>query len=449
MFDDFIRLVREIYQTDDFIPLHEPRFVGNEKQYLLDVIDSTFVSSVGPYVGEFESKIAGYCGVKHAVATVNGTAALHVALLLAGVNPGDEVITQAVTFVATCNAIDYCGAEPVFVDVDKTTLGLSPQALEDFLQQFAERRDDGLYNRQSDKRIAGCLPMHSFGHSCDMAGLLQVCEQFGIALIEDAAEALGSFLLPTIDAEPKDIVTHNFSISLGKDFSVRPELVEGWTEKSWRPIAPNHSYFDILSTNGLARKAIPGSCFWRNPKHCGTLGKLGVLSFNGNKIITTGGGGMILTDDDELARQAKHLTTTAKLPHAWRFEHDQVGYNYRMPNLNAALGLAQLEQLPAFLDAKRRLAQRYLQWGEQHSVAVVAEPEFTRSNYWLNALLLDNAEQREQFLEFTNANGVMTRPLWQLMHELTMYRHCQHDHLTNSRWLAERLVNIPSSVVIT
>ncbi len=378
MFDSFIRLVRDIYQTSQFIPLHEPRFIGNEKHYLSDVIDSTFVSSVGPYVSEFEKKIAEYCGSQHAIATVNGTAALHIALLLAGVKPGDEVITQAVTFVATCNAIHYCGAEPVFVDIDQATLGLSPHALVDFLHEFCEQREDGLYNQRSGKRIAACLPMHSFGHPCDMAGLIRVCDEYAIPLVEDAAEALGS------------------------------------------------QY---------------------NGRHCGTFGKFGVLSFNGNKIITTGGGGMILTDDDELAIRAKHLTTTAKLPHAWRFEHDRVGYNYRMPNLNAALGLAQLEQLPLFIQRKRELAGRYLAWAVEHMVDMVAEPAGAQSNYWLNALLLNDARQRDSFLETSNAQGVMTRPLWELMPNLPMYRHCQHDALRHSHALAERLVNVPSSVV--
>ncbi|MCQ8118242.1 LegC family aminotransferase [Methylomonas rosea] len=392
MFDSFIRLVREIYQTNDFIPLHEPRFAGNEKQYLLDVIDSTFVSSVGPYVSQFETKIAEYTGAKHAIATVNGTSALHVALLLAGVKPGEEVLTQAVTFVATCNAIHYCGAEPVFVDVDTATLGLSAQALADFLVEFAELRGDGVWNRLSGKRIAACLPMHTFGHPCDMAGLLRVCGGYGIPVVEDAAEALGSFIVGA------------------NSFDQSSEI--------------------------------------KQAKHCGIFGKLGVLSFNGNKIITTGGGGMILTDDDELARQAKHLTTTAKLPHAWKFTHDQIGYNYRMPNLNAALGLAQLEQMPLFVQRKRELAERYITWSRQAGVEFVQEPNGAQSNYWLNALLLNDAGEREQFLTDSNAEGVMTRSLWELMANLPMYSHCQRDGLLESHRLAQRLVNIPSSVVL-
>jgi aminotransferase in exopolysaccharide biosynthesis len=378
MFASFIRLVREIYQTEDFIPLHAPSFCGNEKQYLLDVIDSSFVSSVGPFVTQFEEQIANFCGAKHAIATINGTAALHIALLLAGVKPGEEVITQAVSFVATSNAIHYCGAEPVFIDVDLHTLGLSPAALLAFLQEFAELRDDGVWNKVSGKRIAACLPMHTFGHPCAIESILAICKQYRIPVVEDAAEALGSRF---------------------------------------------------------------------KGRQCGTFGKLGVLSFNGNKIMTTGGGGMLLTNDAELAAQAKHLTTTAKVDHPWRFMHDQVAYNYRMPNLNAALGLAQLEQLPLFIRRKRELALRYKAWAEQQGVAIVIEPEGTQANYWLNALLLSNTEERERFLDQTKDAGVMLRPLWELTSNLPMYSHCQTGDLRNSHYLAERLVNIPSSVV--
>ncbi len=378
MYDSFVRFVREVYQTDQFIPLHEPRFTGNEKQYLLDVIDSSFVSSVGAYVTEFELKIADYCGCDFAIATVNGTAALHIALLLAGVKAGEEVITQAVSFVATSNAIHYCGAEPIFVDIDRSTLGLSAKALSCFLEEFSEQRGNAVWNKITGKRIAACLPMHSFGHPCDMPGILSVCQLFGIPVVEDAAEALGSKL---------------------------------------------------------------------GGKHCGSFGRLGVLSFNGNKIITTGGGGMILTNDQHLAHQAKHLTTTAKLSHPWRFAHDQVGFNYRMPNINAALGLAQLEQMGLFLESKRKLAQSYISWANNEGITMVTEPESAQSNYWLNAILLDNQTEQEKFLTQSNAQGVMTRPLWELTADLPMYKHCQTDDLSISRWLAERLVNVPSSVV--
>jgi len=379
MYKDFIRFVRDIYQTDDFIPLHAPLFAGNEKAYLNQVIDSTYVSSVGEFVDRFERQIAAFTGVNHAIATVNGTAALHVALLLAGVKAGEEVITQSLTFVATCNAIQYCGAEPVFIDVDRASLGLSPLALATFLHEYAEVRDGLTWNKKTGKRIAACLPMHTFGHPVDMVKLIQVCEQYQIPVVEDAAEALGS----------------------------------------------------------LQKK-----------KHCGSYGRLGVLSFNGNKIITTGGGGMILTDDPELAKQAKHLTTTAKLPHPWLFDHDQVGFNYRMPNLNAALGVAQLENLPSFVSKKRQLAHRYIDWCQHNDWHCITEPKKTISNYWLNAVVMDNDFSRDVFLQATNEQGVMTRPIWQPMHRLSMYKHCQRDELINTEWLAERVVNVPSSVIL-
>ena len=377
MFDDFIRLVRDIYQRDGLIPLHEPRFQGREKDYLLDVIDSTFVSSVGQYVDRFEVECARFTGANYAVATVNGTAALHVALLLAGVKPDEQVLTQALTFIATSNAIHYCGAEPIFIDVDRATLGLSATALEDFLHHYAELRDDEAWNKKTGKRIAACLPMHTFGHPVDMVNILRVCKKYNIPVIEDAAEALGSSL---------------------------------------------------------------------NNQVCGTMGRLGVLSFNGNKIITTGGGGMILTDDESLALQAKHLTTTAKQAHPWQFIHDRIGFNYRMPNLNAALGVAQLESLPQFLTQKRTLAAQYIEWARQYQLQCVIEPQQACSNYWLNALVLNDRSERDAFLTATNNQGVMTRPIWEPMHHLAMYRHCQHDGLINTEWLADRVVNIPSSV---
>lgn len=378
MFDDFIRLVREIYQTDQFIPLHEPCFCGREKEYLLDTIDSTFVSSVGAYVDRFEMDIANYTGAKYAIATVNGTSALHISLLLAGVEAGTEVITQSLTFVATCNAIKYCGAEPVFVDVDRQTLGMSPKHLQDYLEEHTEVRNGTAWNRTTNKRITACLPMHTFGHPVDIDSLMAVCQHFNIPVVEDAAESLGS---------------------------------------TW------------------------------HKKHTGTLGKLGTLSFNGNKIITTGGGGMILTNDEQMARRAKHLTTTAKVPHQWQFVHDEVAYNYRMPNLNAALGLAQLENLPELIANKRNLAERYGQWCAEHGMTMLKDPEGARSNAWLNTLVLNDKVQRDVFLEQTNSQGVMTRPVWEPMHKLPMFKNCHHGILENSDWAAERVVNIPSSAV--
>jgi perosamine synthetase len=376
--DGFIRYVRELFRSDQPIPLHAPLFQGREKEYLLDAIDSTFVSSVGRYVDRFEAECAAYTGAKYAVATVNGTSALHVALLLAGVQRDEEVITQALTFVATCNAIHYCGAEPVFIDVDKTTLGLSAQALTEYLDKFAEIRHGETRNKQTGKRIAACVPMHTFGHPADMPAIVETCAKYRIPVVEDAAEALGSTLYG---------------------------------------------------------------------RHCGTFGRVGVLSFNGNKIMTTGGGGMILTDDEQLAKQAKHITTTAKQPHPWQFMHDQIGFNYRMPNLNAALGVAQLECLPEFLVKKRELATRYIDWCERNGWQCVVEPKSACSNYWLNALVLEDEAARDAFLTATNEQGVMTRPVWEPMHRLAMYRHCQKDSLANTEWAAARVVNIPSSVI--
>jgi perosamine synthetase len=377
MFDEFIKLVRQLYQTEEFIPLHAPRFYGNEKKYLLETIDSTFVSSVGQNVEEFEQKISDTTTAKYAIPTVNGTAALHVVLLVTGVSHGDEVITQALTFVATCNAIRYCGADPVFVDVDRKTFGMCPEALSNYLEEHAEIRNGNAWNKTTGRRISACVPMHTFGHPVDINKIIEICNQYGIPVLEDAAESLGSTL---------------------------------------------------------------------NGKHTGTFGVMGVLSFNGNKIITTGGGGMILTDNKSSARKAKHLTTTARLAHNWNYDHDEIGYNYRMPNLNAALGLAQLEQLSGFVDNKRALAEHYRDWCSENNVQFVAEPEGAYSNYWLNALILNDVEERDSFLEVTNKNGVMTRPVWKPMYKLKMYKDCHHGPLQNTEWVSERVVNIPSSV---
>jgi aminotransferase in exopolysaccharide biosynthesis len=378
MIDRLVAFVRDVYATNDFIPLHAPVFHGRERDLVLDTIDSTFVSSVGTYVDRFEQEIARYTGSPRAVATVNGTAALHVALMLAGVGSGDLVITQALTFVATCNAIAYCGAEPVFVDVDRHTLGLSPVALRAWLEQNASRDDDGTCRLREDGRaIRACLPMHTFGHPADIDGLLSVCNAWGLVLVEDAAESLGSL------------------------------------------------YHD---------------------RHTGVFGRLGTLSFNGNKIITTGGGGMILTGDAEHARRARHFTSTAKQPHAYEFVHDDVGYNYRLPNLNAALGCAQLEQLERFVRAKRELAASYRSFFEGSGLQFICEPEGCRSNYWLNAVLCDDEQSRDELLTGTNEKGVMTRPIWRLMSRLPMYASCRRGDLTQSQWLEERVVNLPSSV---
>lgn len=371
-----IDFIRELYQTTEFIPLHEPKIVGNEKAYVLDCIDSTFVSSVGKYVDRFEQMMADYTGAKYAVATVNGTAALHIALKLAGVNQGDEVITQSLSFVATCNAISYCSAKPVFVDVDRSTLGLSPSSLREFLSANAMKTLDGCINKTTGRKISAVVPMHTFGHPCRIDEIAMVCEEFGIPLIEDAAESLGSYY---------------------------------------------------------------------QGKHTGTFGKMAAFSFNGNKTITTGGGGMIITNDEALAKHAKHITTTAKQPHPYEFVHDEIGYNYRLPNLNAALGCAQMESLPRLLESKRDIASRYIEFFANSALDFVKEPPQAHSNYWLNALVLEDKPARELFLKELNDAGVMSRPIWRLMNELTMFRDCQSADLSNSKWLEERVVNIPSS----
>ncbi len=378
MFEDIINFIQETYKTKDFIPLHEPRFSGNEKKYLGECIDSTFVSSVGKFVNEFEEKIASYTGAKYAIATSNGTSALHIALLLAKIKEGDEVITQPLTFVATCNAISYCNAQPVFIDVDKDTMGLSPSALKIFLENCTSVKNQQCINNKTGKVIRACIPMHTFGNPCRIDEIKDMCDEYHICLIEDAAESLGS-------------------------------LYKG--------------------------------------KHTGTYGEMGVISFNGNKVVTAGAGGCIITNNKALAKRAKHLTTTAKMVHKWEFNHDQVGYNYRMPNLNAALLVAQLEQLNSFLESKRKISNKYKDFFKKSDIDFMTEIEGARSNYWLNALILDDLKQRELFLEATNLANVMTRPVWTLMNKLPMFKDCQQDDLTNSKWLEDRVVNIPSSVV--
>lgn len=379
MFNALIDFIREQYRSNDFIPLHAPVFSGREREYVADTIDSTFVSSVGAYVDRFERDIATYTASPSAVATMNGTAALHIALKLAGVEQGDLVITQPLTFVATCNAIAYCGAEPVFIDVDCHTLGLSPRAMDDWLDSHAYMGEDSICRTRADNQvIRACLPMHTFGHPADLDGLAGVCTRWNLALVEDAAESLGS-------------------------------LYKG--------------------------------------RHTGTIGRLGTLSFNGNKIITTGGGGMILTDE-MLGDRAKHLTTTAKQPHPYEYVHDEVGYNYRLPNVNAALGCAQLEQLEAFVTNKRELASRYAEHFSRSDMRFVTEPEGCRSNYWLNAVICDSREQRDALLRSTNEAKVMTRPIWALMNRLPSYAGCRRGALINAEWLEERVVNLPSSARI-
>lgn len=378
MFESLIRFIREQYHSNEFIPLHAPVFPGREREYVLDTIKSTFVSSVGPYVDRFERDMAAYTNSPRAVATVNGTAALHIALKLAGVQEGELVITQPLTFVATCNAIAYCNAEPIFIDVDRHTLGLSPTAMQAWLSEHAHVDDDGLCRTKANgKVIRACVPMHTFGHPADLDGLVAVCSHWQITLVEDAAESLGSFY---------------------------------------------------------------------KGRHTGTFGSLGTLSFNGNKIITTGGGGMILTNE-AIGVRAKHLTTTAKQSHPYEYVHDEVGYNYRLPNLNAALGCAQLELLNAIITNKRELAKRYAEQLNGGELQFVTEPVDCRSNYWLNAVICNSRVQRDALLKETNDKQVMTRPIWALMNHLTMYAHCLKGDLSNAEWLEERIVNLPSSTL--
>jgi len=379
MFDEFINFVRGIYGTKKYIPLHEPKFIGNEKRYLNQCIDTTFVSSVGKFVGKFEKKIAKYTSTKYAIATTNGTSALHISLILAGVEREDEVITQPLNFVASCNAISYCNAKPIFIDVDRDTMSLSPVSLKLFLEKNTLIKNKKCINKKTKKTIKACIPMHSYGHPCRIDEIKKILKKNHIFLIEDAAESLGSF--------------------------------------------------------------------YKN-KHTGTFGQLGVISFNGNKIVTAGGGGCIITNDKILAKKAKYLTTTAKIPHKWNFNHDEIGYNYRMPNLNAALLIAQLENLNLFIRNKRELAKKYQAFFKDTEFIFFKEPKNSKSNYWLNSIILKNKKNKDQFLEETNSNGIMTRPIWLLMNKLPMFKNAQCDNLKNSKWLFERVVNIPSSVTL-
>jgi aminotransferase in exopolysaccharide biosynthesis len=379
MHNQLVKFIQDIYQTKEFIPLHAPTFTGNEKEYVNSTIDSTFVSSVGKYVDQFEQQIEAFTGSAKAIATVNGTAALHTALYMAGVKAGDLVITQALTFVATCNALYHMGAEPVFVDVAKISLGLCPKALEIYLEKNARINADGLCEDTSTGKIyRAVVPMHTFGHSVELDELMVVCTKWNITLVEDAAESLGSFY---------------------------------------------------------------------KGQHTGTFGDFSAISFNGNKVITTGGGGMVLCKNIEDGNHAKHITTTAKVPHPYEFYHDEAGFNYRLPNLNAALGCAQMEVLPKFLQQKRDLAHHYKDFFDTSEFMFVTEPEYGQSNYWLNAVICPNTEVREVFIKETNAQGVMTRPIWKLMHTLPMFSNAKRGALPVSEWLEACLVNIPSSPV--
>ncbi len=377
-----LRMIRDRFGAGegDFVPLHAPTFSGNEKKYLDECIDSTFVSSVGAFVDRFERDIAKYTGARRAVVCVSGTNALHMALMLAGVERDDEVLTQSLSFIATCNAISYIGAHPVFIDVDYDTMGLSPAALREWLEKHTVK-DAGnvLRNKSTGRRVKSVVPMHTFGHPCRIDEIASICDEYCLELVEDAAESIGSFY---------------------------------------------------------------------KGKHTGTFGRIGAISFNGNKTITTGGGGMLLFNDEKLADLAKHLTTQAKVPSRWEFIHDHIGYNYRMPNINAALGCAQLEEISGFLASKRKTAEIYREFfaSEPGGIKFMAEPTESVSNYWLNAIAFPTREERDRFLQYSNDHGVMTRPIWELMWHLPMFEHCERDSQTNTVLLADTIVNLPSSV---
>ncbi len=377
MFDDVFHFIESQYPDEQEIPLHRPLFDEREKKVLSACIDSTYVSSVGPFISEFENKLASYTGSRFAIATTNGTCALHLSLLLAGVRPGDEVITQALTFVGTSNAIAYANADPVYLDVDSQTMGLSPAALLRYLHEYAVVRELTCFNKKNNKRISACVPMHTFGHPAAVVEIASICQEFSIPLVEDAAESLGS---------------------------------------------------------------------WVGSKHTGTFGLLGILSFNGNKIITTGGGGMILTDNEELAIRAKHLSTTAKKPHAYEFYHDQVGFNYRLPNLNAALGLAQFEKLEKYLLDKKTLANAYKNFFVDTPFVFQDERNGVIANCWLNSILVKDLNEREVFLRDSLQRKIHCRPIWQLNSNLPAFKNCYRDDLSVSQNLASRLINLPSSV---
>jgi len=377
MFNEVIEYIKSLYPNQKPVPLHAPVFFGNEKQYLCDCIDTTFVSYVGKYVTKFEQLTSEFTGSKYAVAVVNGTAALQIALQIAGVKYGDEVITQPLTFVATANAISHCGAKPVFVDVDLDTMGMSPEKLEDWLKNNVkfDAKTSKPYNHATMHPISAIVPVHTFGFPCRIDEIIDIASSYNIPVIEDSAESLGSYY---------------------------------------------------------------------KGKHTGTFGLAGILSYNGNKTITTGGGGMIITDNEDFAVKAKHITTTAKLPHKYEYVHDEIGYNYRLTNINAAVGVAQMENIDLYLQNKRSTAEGYQKFFHNREIKFFAEMKNTKANYWLNAILLKNLEVRNEFLNHTNDNNVMTRPIWCLMNKLNMYKNCQTGPLDNSLWLEEKVVNIPS-----
>ena len=378
MYQKTIEFIKSLYPNQNPVPLHTPVFLGKEKEYLTDCIDSTFVSYVGKYVTKFEEMTAQYTGAKYAVAVVNGTAALQVALQIAGVKYGDEVITQPLTFVATANAISHCGAKPVFVDVELETMGMSPEKLNDWLLKNVKINSTTrkAFNITTTRTLSAIIPMHTFGHPCRIDEIIEIANKYNIPVIEDAAESLGSYY---------------------------------------------------------------------KGNHTGTFGLAGILSYNGNKTLTTGGGGMIITDNEEYAGRAKHLTTTAKVPHKWEYVHDEIAYNYRLTNLNAAIGVAQMEYFDKIIKNKRETANLYREYFKNTEIKFFTETVNANSNYWLNVVQLKDRTERDKFLKESNNNGVMTRPVWRLMNKLEMYKDCQTGNLDNANWLEDRVVNIPSS----
>jgi perosamine synthetase len=376
MYNEIVSFIKKQFNSEEFIPLHSPSFIGNEKEYVLESIDSTYVSSVGKFVDLFEDKIKKFTGSKYAIATVNGTSALHMGLLLAGVKKNDLVVTQSLSFIATCNAISYLNAEPVFVDIDKDTLGMSPHSLKYFFEEHTLQSNGECIHKYSGRRISVCVPMHTFGHPVKIDLIAEICSNYNVILVEDAAESIGSFY-----------------------------------------------------------KGI----------HTGNYGMIGVFSFNGNKTITCGGGGMIITNNEEIAIKAKHLTTQAKVPHRWEFVHDDIGYNYRLPNINAALACAQMENIEQFINAKRNLASSYQSFFKNTPYRFIEESPQALSNYWLNAILANNYNERNAMLTFFNDSGVMARPCWMPMHKLKMFENCYRTSMDNTEWINDRLINIPSS----
>ena len=376
--DDLINFIRDIYRKKDVIALHEPAFTGKEKDYINEVIDSTFVSSVGRFVNDFEAQVKIYTGAKKTVSTMNGTAALHASLYAIGVGINDLVITQSLTFVATCNTIAHLGAEPILLDISKKSLGLCPKALENFLKHNADVDNNICVHRKTGKKIKAVVPMHTFGHPVELDEIVALCSNWKLQLIEDAAESLGSFY---------------------------------------------------------------------KKQHTGTFGIYGAVSFNGNKIITTGGGGMVLCQDKDLGENLKHLTTTAKVPHPYEFVHDKIGFNFRMTNLNAALGCAQMQKLDLYLSQKRKLAKKYQSFFSGSDYKFVDEPSYAKSNYWLNSIICPTKKSRDELIKQTNIGGIMTRPIWRPMHQLPAFKSCLRGDLSLTEKLGPRIVNLPSSPV--